>query len=223
MQVRVPRLSGGLARAVALFLLFGAVAGTAIGQPREPIPWFAVDLQGALPKLPTDPALATPRGVAAATLPVWGPGFNLAAHVYPLKHKIFALGIGANYQWARGSDSPDIPKGSTTPTGPTVTTRFKSFAPQVTFNFGHRRGWSYFGGGIGSSTLTISRDDRDEETGEGIKTINYGGGGRWFVKEHLAFSWDLRIYAMNPQEAGDYGAGHPRVNLVIMNIGVSFQ
>ena len=33
---------------------------------------------------------------------------------------------------------------------------------------------------------------------EPLKTINYGGGARWFTKTHLAFSFDVRFYAINP-------------------------
>ena len=34
-----------------------------------------------------------------------------------------------------------------------------------------------------------------------LKTINYGGGARWFAKAHVAFSFDVRFYAINPGPA----------------------
>ena len=33
---------------------------------------------------------------------------------------------------------------------------------------------------------------------EPLNTINYGGGARWFIKPHVAFSFDVRFYAINP-------------------------
>ena len=218
MHARVRPASRRLVHAAAwaLFLIL-TLSQSAPAQTRERIPLFAVDAQGALPKLPTDPAIAATRGLTEAELPGWGPGFNVAAHVYPLRGKWVALGVGGNYQWLRGSATADVEGAAT------VTTKYSAFNPQVSANFGHRRGWSYISAGIGSTTLTVSSSAIGEEPGVGVKTINYGGGGRWFVKPHLAFSWDLRIYAMNPVEQDELNGGHPRVNIVSMNIGVSFQ
>lgn len=218
MHVRVRPASRRVVHAAAwaLFLIV-ALASSAPAQPRERIPLFAADAQGALPKLPTDPAIAATRGLTEAELPGWGPGFNLAAHVYPLRGKWIALGVGANYQWLRGSATADVEGAAT------VTTKYSAFTPQVSANFGHRRGWSYISAGIGPTTLTVSSSAIGDEPGVGVKTINYGGGGRWFVKPHVAFSFDLRIYAMNPVEQDELNGGHPRVNIVSMNVGVSFQ
>jgi hypothetical protein len=218
MTARVRRLAA-LAPPTALTLgLLLVATSSAFAQPREPIPWFAVDVQGALPKLPTDPALAAARGVDAAMLPAWGPGVNLGAHAFPLRTKWVTFGAGASYQWVRGSKSPP----ETAP-GPSVTTKFSAIVPQLSLNFGHELGWSYLSVGLGGSTLTVSRDDLPEEEGEAIKTLNWGGGGRWFMKDHLAFSFDVRIYAVNSQAASDLTAGHPRMNIVVLNVGVSIQ
>jgi hypothetical protein len=207
----------------ALFaLLFTAPPAQA--QEKLPLPWVVVDAQGALPKLPTDPVLADPRGIAPASLPAWGPGFNLAAHVFPIRGKRMSLGVGGSYQWTRGSTSPEVPEGSDPSlAGPTVTTRFVALSPQVSLNFGHRRGWSYLSGGIGPSTLTISRDDFVAEEGQSVSTYNYGGGGRWFVKPRLAFSLDFRIYHLSALGASEFSAGHPAMNIVVLNLGVSLQ
>ena len=204
------------AAGVAL-LLTAAVAASAHAQTRERLPLFAADVQGTLPRLPTDATIAATRGLTAAELPGWGPGFNLAAHVYPLRGRWVALGVGGNYQWARGTATGEAIDAAT------VTTKYTAFAPQVSANFGHKRGWSYISAGIGSTTLTVSSSAIGDEPGVGVKTINYGGGGRWFVRPHLAFSFDLRIYAMNPVEQDALNGGHPRLNIVAMNIGVSFQ
>ena len=81
-----------------------------------------------------------------------------------------------------------------------MNSRFAAISPQVSFNFGARDGWSYISGGIGWSTFTAERQDEPLPDPESrIKTINYGGGARWFAKKHLAVSMDLRFYAVNPQ------------------------
>ena len=71
-----------------------------------------------------------------------------------------------------------------------------SASPQLSFNFGSGHGWSYISGGIGRSVWAL------HETGlapsaadvEPLGTVNYGVGARWFAKNHLAFSFDVRFY-----------------------------
>ena len=101
-RVRMAVLRVARATACALALSAGA-APSAHAQPRDPLPLFAVDAQGTLPKLPTDDVIAQLRGLDPSALPVWGPGFNLAAHVYPLRTRRISLGVGASYQWLRGT------------------------------------------------------------------------------------------------------------------------
>jgi hypothetical protein len=222
-RARVAAIRLAIVTAGSLALLVSAPAAHA--QPRDPLPFYVVDAQGSLPMLPDDDINAELRGLSAGTLPAWGPGFNLAAHVFPLRSKRISVGIGANYQWLRGTSTPDIPKdaGPDYDPGPTVTTKFVSFSPQLSLNFGHRRGWSYLSGGLGPSTLTVSRDDYPEEEGESQSTLSYGGGGRWFVRPHLAFSFDLRIYNVPVQEPSELSSGHASGRVVSLNIGVSFQ
>jgi hypothetical protein len=205
--------------------LLAGSAASAFAQPRDPLPLFVVDAQGALPKLPTDAIIGEIRGIPPASLPGWGPGVNLAAHVFPLRTRRISVGVGASYQWIRGHETPEIPEGASSnyDPGPSVTTKFVALAPQVSLNFGHRRGWSYISGGLGPSTLTVSRDDFPEEEGESQSTFSYGGGGRWFWKPHLAFSWDLRIYNVPVQDFSELSAGHPSGRVVSLNIGVSVQ
>jgi hypothetical protein len=107
--------------------------------------------------------------------------------------------------------------------GPTVTTKFVSISPTVTLNFGHRRGWSYLSGGMGPSTLTVSRDDLEPEGGESQNTLSWGGGGKWFFKPHLGFSFDVRIYNIPVQEPSSLQSGHPSGHMLVLNVGVSLQ
>jgi hypothetical protein len=211
----------GLSALLAAATLLCAAPGQA--QPQEPVPRFVVDARAAIPFLPNDPAVAEPRDIGVDQLPSYGLGLDVGAHVYPLRWKAVTFGIGASYHTSRGSRTPEVPEGSTAEPGPTVQARLTAFSPQVSFNFGHRMGWSYISGGIGRATFRAWREDLAEEPGESTKTINYGGGARWFVRDHLAFSLDLRFYAMNPLEPGESTAGHSRMTLAAVTAGVSFR
>jgi hypothetical protein len=105
-----------------------------------------------------------------------------------------------------------------------VNTRFSTLAPQISFNFGSRNGYSYISGGIGRANFTAERNDKpvpDPESGS--KTINYGGGARWFVRKHLAVSMDVRFYAVNPQLTTATRPGYPRMTLLAMSAGVAIR
>ena len=43
--------------------------------------------------------------------------------------------------------------------------------------------------------MHLLRLDADQQR---VETINYGGGARWFIKPRLAFSIDVRFYAVSP-------------------------
>ena len=224
---RVMSLPIRLHQAVRLALVTGALcalsAHPASAQVRERLPLFVVDLQGTLPKFPTHGGFSGPRGLGESQLPAWGPGVNVGGQVFFKRGTKLSFGVGATYVFTRGTKSPEPAEGKTVAEGPTVTTKYAGLMPQVSINFGHRLGWSYISGGLGQSTLTINRDDAPEEVGAGTRTINYGGGARWFMKDHLAFSIDLRFFAVNPVDAGIGAYGHPRKTMLIFSAGVSFQ
>ena len=44
---------------------------------------------------------------------------------------------------------------------------------------------------------------------EPLQTVNYGGGARWFIKNHLAFSLDVRFYEIQPGTPDSPAAGQP--------------
>jgi hypothetical protein len=204
-------------------LTITALPAAAAAQPAQPIGRFAVDARGALPVYPDDSLLSDPRGLLSSQLPGWGIGFDVGAHVYPLRWKAITFGVGASLLWTRRTRTQPTEEGATEPSGPDVTTKFTAFSPQVSFNFGRRTGFSYLSGGLGSSKISISRSDLEDEPGEAVRTINYGGGGRWFTSEHLAFTFDIRFYAMDPQLPTENTAGHPRLTLVVFTAGVSFK
>ena len=60
---------------------------------------------------------------------------------------------------------------------------------------------------------------------EPLRTINYGGGARWFIKPHLAFSLDVRFYdiANGTPELGLGFPGSPRTVLLVIGAGISIK
>ena len=57
----------------------------------------------------------------------------------------------------------------------------------------------------------------------GAKTINYGGGARWFAKKHVAVAFDVRFYAIDPQEATATRPGYPRMTLMALSGGIAIR
>src|SRR5262249_1466087 len=136
-----------------------------------PIPRFAVDVRAAFPKFKQDTTLATSIGVTAANLPTRAYGLVVGAHWYPMRYRAITFGVGG--ELVKASKSRTLtPAKQGDPEGPTVTTRFSSLAPQVSFNFGKREGWSYLSGGIGRSIYTTERVDAPQPDPESrTKTI----------------------------------------------------
>jgi len=61
----------------------------------------------------------------------------------------------------------------------------------------------------------------DEEV---LKTINYGGGARWFAKSISPSASDVRLYAINPGVASLAGhSGSPRTTFMVIGAGVSLN
>jgi hypothetical protein len=153
----------------------------------------------------------------------FGGGGEVGAHGYLFRWKAVTFGVGASVHTSAGQRTPATPKGATTPPGPTVKTRFQAVTPQLSLNFGHRMGWSYISGGIGRAKFRAWRDDLTPEEGESTRALNYGGGARWFMNNHVAFSVDFRFYALNPVEPSTQGAGHPRMTFGVGSVGISLR
>ena len=200
-------------------------------EPPPRIGPFVVDLHGTVPKLPTSPALAESHALVASELPGRGLGVQVGAHVYFLRLRAVTFGFGGEYAASRARKTP----GSTPPPPPTADgeivplrpteEKFNTVGTQLSFNFGTGRGWSYISGGIGRSTWSVIPDGREafpSDTAQ-LKTINYGGGARWFAKKHLAFSFDVRFYAINPGPAFGLIRGSPRTTMLVIGAGVSVK
>jgi outer membrane protein with beta-barrel domain len=205
---------------LALVALFSSSAFAQEPPPR--IGPFVVDLHASVPRFPNEDAqLAASRGLSLAQLPGSGLGVQVGAHVYFLRIKVITFGVGAEFAAGRASQTPE-------PTSTLAATeeQFRTFAPQLSFNFGNGHGWSYLSGGLGRSTWAIVPEGRPKGPAdtESLKTLNYGGGARWFAKSHLAFSLDVRIYVISPGTPYFAGAlGGPRTNLFVIGAGISVK
>ena len=193
-----------------------------LAQPApEPIGRYVFDVRGSFVPFGRNTELAENRGFRPADTPGPGYGYDVGAHVYLLRWRVITFGAGASFHSSVADQRPG--ERSPDPDGPTVRKRFTAVAPQISFNFGARNGWSYISGGLGPSRLSVFALDQDEPSQRSAGTLNYGGGARWFGGEHLAFSLDLRFYAISPLEQTADEPGSPRMTQMVLNIGASFR
>lgn len=209
--------------AVMVAGVMGCAAPAGAQGPPPRIGPFVVDLRATVPLFPNDvPQLADSRALQPAELPGQGFGGQVGVHVYLFRWKALTLGVGGEATVALASSAPPPDSGSTQRP---VTERFISAAPQVSFNFGTGRGWSYLSGGVGRSVWSLHESgllDSGADV-EPLQTINYGGGARWFIKNHLAFSLDVRIYEVQPGTPVLPNPGSPRTRLMIVGAGISLK
>jgi hypothetical protein len=201
----------------------GQAAADAIDVPPRIGP-FVIDLHGTIPFFPSDDAqLAASRGLVLGELPGSGFGADVGVHVYLLKWRAITFGLGGQAIAARSRNAVQD-AGPLAPLRP-VTERLVSASPQLSFNFGTGRGWSYLSGGIGRSVWSIHPDAEPEGPAdqERLRTFNYGGGARWFAKKHLAFSVDARFYSIDPGTPIGARPGSPRTLLLAIGAGVSIK
>lgn len=184
--------------------------GPAAQTEAPPGPW-AIDVRAVTGSLPQDPSFFPPLPTGAP-LPSAHLGFDIGGHFYRFRLGPARLGLGVNLLRVGGEASLRVP----TPTGtsppprprlPSVETRVRMFTPQLSFNFGSSRGWSYLSAGVGQIAVSTATSEfasgssatspltpaQTRETAA-LQTINFGGGARWFNTEHLAFSFDVRFH-----------------------------
>ena len=95
-------------------------------------------------------------------------------------------------------------------------------AGQVSFNFGTPLGWSYLSGGPGVAALrgrAPSVAGVESRPSGALLAFNAGGGARWFITPHVAFSFDLRVHRLGGAEAGATGP----TTLGAASVGLSFK
>ena len=197
-------------------------AEPALASDRPPGP-FVLDVRIAMPSFNTGSSLADPVGLRTDQLPSRGWGLDVGAHVYPVRSRKFALGIGAEIVRAAGSKAPD-PEDETAADDPTIETRFSALVPQVSLNFGSSRGWSYIGGGFAFMRRATGDVDADVADWPRLTGIHYGGGARWFMSSHVAFTFDMRFYRIPEQEAeGTEVPFQPKSRMFLISAGLSFK
>jgi hypothetical protein len=211
-------------RLALVVLLFGAAAPAGAQDQPPRIPFIVVDLHGAFVNFPGTKALADSRNLEIGQLPGSTIGGDVALHIYPLRWRAITFGIGGRVMGARARQVP-VSADDQTPALTPVTERFLTGAPEISFNFGSGHGWSYISGGIGRSVWQVVPDggDPQDPDEERLQTSNYGGGARWFIKRHLAFSFDVRIYGIKAGTPSFGFKGSPRTNLLVIGAGVSVK
>jgi len=149
--------------------------------PGPPGP-FVFDVRGATTNLPIDEALF-PDLATDATIPSRGFGGTAGGHVYPFSIGPGRLGLGVDVLYARGSTAD-------------ANSSLASVDPQISLNFGTSQGWSTLSAGVGVTRIS----GEPGGVSESVRSINWGGGARWFVNAHVGVGFDIRIHHL---AAGD--------------------
>jgi hypothetical protein len=210
-----------------LVVVLASLSSPAVAQdPPPPIPWVVVDLHASVPRFDSEDAdLAGSRGMTTAELPGRGFGAQVGLHLYPIKSHIITIGVGGELAVGRASQTPA--PGAMDAAGKPLRSaeeRITSLSPQLSLNFGSGSGWSYLSAGLGQTTLYLAPEDMVDypPNSDKLKTFNYGGGARWFIKPHLAFSFDVRFYVISPGFVYIFPAS-PRMRLLIIGAGISVK
>ena len=200
-----------------------ATPATVSAQLAAPPGPFVIDARGAFSSVGRSEELAAPRGLAVGELPKSVLGIDVGAHVYPVRGKV-TLGLGASLLMVGGTQTPGVPEEGAVDAPLTPGEfRVRGIVPQVSLNFGSSRGWSYLGGGLGFSKMKAGRAESDVDYSPQLLTINIGGGARWFVSEHIAFTFDGRYYRMASKALDADYIGNPVVTMFVLSAGLSFK
>jgi hypothetical protein len=213
----------------AALCLAAVLASTAaFAQTSAPGPYI-VDVRGGMIGAPGGDFY--PAAPAGTQVPQRGFGFSIGGHIYPFHLGVAQVGLGADLLRARGS--------SRSQTGIDAAMRVTTVAPQISFNFGTREGWSYLSAGYGVTQTRAQVDIPEREVsppetqddvpqpeplpaGTVVRnvrtgTINIGGGARWFIREHLAVGFDIRFHRLS----GIVGSSSKQ--LVGLTVGLSVR
>jgi hypothetical protein len=213
----------GILLAAVAAIVAGAQVAMAQQREKEPIGKFVADVRAAMPRFPDDPSTVSALGVTADNMPGRGFGLSLGAHVYPFRLGKVTFGFGGEFLNSHASNTLE-PTTSGGTAGPTVETRFTAFSPQMSLNFGSRMGWSYLSVGLGRASFTTERKDAPvADATSNPRALNYGGGARWFAKEHLAFTFDIRFYRLDPQDAVTGRPAYGGRKITVLSAGVSVK
>jgi hypothetical protein len=150
--------------------------------------------------------------------------------VYAFRIGVARLGFGVDLMRARGTARTDASEVETTSTTAVESTgtfnaamTVTTIAPQLSFNFGTHEGWSYLSAGYGTSTthaevtIPASFDGEAGSRNRRTSALNFGGGARWFLREHLAVGFDVRFHRLLARNTV------PSTQIVGLSVGVSLR
>jgi hypothetical protein len=226
-------MHGGRLLRFLTFAFLVITPASALAQQNDPVGPFVVDVKAVFARHKQEPSVANDLGVNPTNLPTHSLGFTVGGHWYPLHVGVMSFGFGGHLLRSRGSqtlEATSTTTGSsgtptTTPTAtPTVLRHFTAVVPEVSFNFGHRNGWSYISGGLGRSKLFVEREDQPVTDPPSRSTIHYGAGARWFTNHHMAVSLDFRWYSVAEAPASPTGGvAQPHTTLLVLSGGIGLR
>ena len=215
------------------------VPSMASAQDPGPLGPYVVDLHVAMAGLPKDPSFF-PSVPSGTFVPTRALGLDVGGHVYPLRIGPARLGIGASLARTAGRASPAQPSTSSTSsppprqTSPDVDSTMTTLAPQLSLNFGSSTGWSYISAGVGQTRITSTASSYASGSSSSAstveekvlelqrrQTINVGGGARWFLTTHVAFSFDVRIHMIAARATEE--ARTAKATTIVAGAGLSFR
>ena len=201
-------------------LAVGAFGASAAAQPREALGGAVVDLRVVSTTLPTGLGWTPPVATAGALVPGRGVGAEGGVFLFAGPGRFKRLSFGATGFLAEGRATGVAATGGN---APTMATRMFAAAPHAALNFGHRDGWSYLSIGAGTAKVRATQDGVEDQPASWGLAFHYGGGARWFVREHLAVSLDLRFWALTPQPATTARPSAAATTRIAIGAGVSFR
>ncbi len=215
-----------ITRTSALTALALALPLTASAQDRRPLPVAVFEVRGVTGSLTEDPVTAAALGLVEDALPGRASGGVAGLHVYPLRRPGLSLGLGGEGLLARGRSALVDATGA--PTGSHVVRQLQGLSGIVSLNFGHEGGWSHISGGLGplqfkntiSPTATLPASAPDAPY---LLTLNAGGGARWFLSDHVAFGFDVRMYFTRAEIGTSASASRQAARLMLLSAGVTIK
>jgi opacity protein-like surface antigen len=211
--------------ALAIAVLTPAASSAQVSAPGP----YVIDLRGAMSGAPGSASFYPPVPTAIR-VPQRAFGFGVGAHAYKFRIGAARLGFGVDMMRARGTARTDASEVETTPTTAAASTgtfdaamTVTTIAPQLSFNFGTHEGWSYLSAGYGTSTTHAEVHIPPSFGGEGgsrdrrTSALNFGGGARWFLREHLAVGFDVRFHRLLATNAV------PSTQVFGLSVGVSLR
>ena len=195
--------------------------GQAAAQTTAPPGPWVLDVRGVTSPVPTDAGFYPP--LAATSVPSRGFGADLGAHVYLWRLRLARIGLGGNFVIVRSTVVAPVAatedETAEAPAGQRLTLNMRVIAPQISANFGTRDGWSYLSAGVGIATVATEAADATpgrHESGR-LRSVNFGGGARWFITPRLAFGFDLRAHRIAA------GSATPKTSVFAVSAGLSLR